>query len=96
MLLSRIAVIYGLLPISNLLQKTNDKVPMVWMHAAYWGGLRGAIPIALVLGLETQYQAVQNTTLSSIVFGVTVFSIVVQGITMQPLMVRLGLSGEKD
>jgi monovalent cation:H+ antiporter, CPA1 family len=96
MLLSRIAVIYGLVPISNLLQKPNDKVPLAWMHAAYWGGLRGAIPIALVLGLETQFQAVQNTTLSTIVFGVTVFSIVVQGITMQPLMVRLGLSGEKS
>jgi monovalent cation:H+ antiporter, CPA1 family len=96
MLFSRIAVIYGLVPISNLLQKTNDKVPMAWLHAAYWGGLRGAIPIALVLGLETQYQAVQNTTLSTIVFGVTVFSIIVQGITMQPLMVRLGLSDAKD
>ncbi len=96
MLLSRIAVIYGLLPISNVLQKLNDKVPLAWMHAAYWGGLRGAIPIALVLGLETQYQAVQNTTLSTIVFGVTVFSIVVQGITMQPLMVRLGLSDAKS
>jgi monovalent cation:H+ antiporter, CPA1 family len=95
MLLSRIAVIYGLVPVSNLLQKPNDKVPLAWMHAAYWGGLRGAIPVALVLGLETQFQAVQNTTLSTIVFGVTIFSIIVQGITMQPLMVRLGLSGEK-
>jgi monovalent cation:H+ antiporter, CPA1 family len=95
MLLSRVAVIYGLVPVSNLLQKPNDKVPLAWMHAAYWGGLRGAIPVALVLGLETQFQAVQNTTLSTIVFGVTIFSIIVQGITMQPLMVRLGLSGEK-
>jgi monovalent cation:H+ antiporter, CPA1 family len=96
MLISRVAVIYGLVPVSNLLQKPSDKVPLAWMHAAYWGGLRGAIPIALVLGLETQFQAVQNTTLSTIVFGVTVFSIVVQGITMQPLMVRLGLSSAKD
>jgi monovalent cation:H+ antiporter, CPA1 family len=96
MLLSRVVVIYGLVPISNQLQKPNDKVPMAWMHAVYWGGLRGAIPVALVLGLGTQFQAVQNTTLSTIVFGVTVFSIVVQGITMQPLMARLGLSGEKD
>ena len=95
MLVSRVAVIYGLVPISNLLQKTHDKVPVSWMHAAYWGGLRGAIPVALVLGLETQFQAVQNTTLSTVVFGVTVFSIVVQGITMQPLMARLELSGEK-
>jgi monovalent cation:H+ antiporter, CPA1 family len=96
MLLSRIAVIYLLLPAANLLQSAQNKVPLAWMHAAYWGGLRGAIPVALVLGLETQFQAVQNTTLSTIVFGVTVFSIIVQGITMQPLMVRLGLSSEKD
>ncbi len=96
MLLSRIAVVYGLLPAANLLQSAQNKVPVAWMHAAYWGGLRGAIPVALVLGLETQFQAVQNTTLSTIVFGVTVFSIVVQGITMQPLMVRLGLSSEKS
>jgi monovalent cation:H+ antiporter, CPA1 family len=94
MLLSRIAVIYLLLPAANLLQSAQNKVPIAWMHAAYWGGLRGAIPVALVLGLETQFQAVQNTTLSTIVFGVTVFSIVVQGITMQPLMVRLGLSSD--
>jgi monovalent cation:H+ antiporter, CPA1 family len=96
MLLSRIAVIYLLLPAANLLQSAQNKVPIAWMHAAYWGGLRGAIPVALVLGLETQFQAVQNTTLSTIVFGVTVFSIVVQGITMQPLMVRLGLSSDAE
>jgi monovalent cation:H+ antiporter, CPA1 family len=94
MLLSRIAVIYLLLPAANRLQSAQNKVPIAWMHAAYWGGLRGAIPVALVLGLETQFQAVQNTTLSTIVFGVTVFSIIVQGITMQPLMVRLGLSSD--
>jgi len=43
-LLSRLIVVYGLFPRAKT-------IPHKWKHILYWGGLRGAISLALVLGL---------------------------------------------
>lgn len=61
--------------------------PANWSHILFWGGLRGSIPIALLLGLP-QHPLIDpyRTTLSVIVFGVVCFSLVVQGLTMKPLI----------
>ena len=51
-----------------------------------WGGLRGGIAVALVLSLpDTQYKA----GLLSATYGVVLFSIIVQGLTIKPLVQRL-------
>jgi CPA1 family monovalent cation:H+ antiporter len=63
-----------------------------------WGGLRGGISVALALSLregmvgrggagESSYQLILTMT-----YVVVVFSILVQGLTVGPLMRRLGLS----
>ncbi|WP_372864729.1 cation:proton antiporter [Spongiibacter sp.] len=48
-----------------------------WQLLLIWGGLRGAIAIALVLSLPTSLP--YWWTIQSMVFGVVVFSLLVQG-----------------
>ena len=52
-----------------------------------WGGLRGALSVALVLALANHNNATQ---LLSITYTVVVFSVLAQGLTMVPLLRRLG------
>ncbi len=54
-----------------------------------WGGLRGGISIALALSL-TQEEG-RNLFLA-VTYGVVIFSIVVQGLTIERLTRSLGLS----
>ncbi len=51
-----------------------------------WGGLRGGISIALALGLPTH---TQRELLLTITYGIVVFSIVIQGLTIGLLAQRL-------
>jgi monovalent cation:H+ antiporter, CPA1 family len=69
------------------------EIPPRWRTAMFWGGLRGGIPIALVLGLEGR--RVGNTNTEALVFAVVLFSLIVQGTTYKPLLRRLHLSHER-
>ncbi len=56
-----------------------------------WGGLRGGISVALALSLpEGPYKGV----ILACTYGVVVFSIIVQGLTMKPLVAKLVNSEE--
>lgn len=50
-----------------------------------WGGLRGGISIALALAIDGPYHDV----IVSITYGVVLFSIVVQGLTIGPLIAKI-------
>lgn len=63
-----------------------------WQGAMVWGGLRGSLSMALALTLPAGFPARQS--LLTLVFGVVAFSLVVQGLTMKPLLRRLGLGEE--
>ena len=69
-------------------------VPVRWRSAVFWGGLRGSIPIALVLGLDNRRFAGIDAV--AVVFGVVFFSLVVQGLSYKPLLDRLGLTSQTD
>jgi CPA1 family monovalent cation:H+ antiporter len=51
-----------------------------------WGGLRGAVSIALALQIPENYG---RTTLVTLTYLVVLFSLLVQGLTIRPLMTRM-------
>ncbi|GMG88530.1 cation:proton antiporter [Biformimicrobium ophioploci] len=73
-LLARTVAIFALTPASNLVGRP---VPLGWKWVMIWGGLRGVIAIALVLSLPVDLP--YWYTVQSMVFGVVLFSVLVQG-----------------
>jgi len=89
------AAIYPLSWVVNyLLRDKGSRVPRSWQHILFWGGLRGALSMALVLGLSESFP--QRETLIAATFGVVLFSLLVQGLTIGPLLRRLGLTRSQD
>jgi CPA1 family monovalent cation:H+ antiporter len=90
-LLGRLLSVYLLIPISN---RFSENIPFRWQHVAVWGGLRGALALALALSLNSEFpyrESVLNLT-----FGVVIFSIIAQGLTLKPLLRILSLAdGER-
>ena len=64
-------------------------VPSAWLHVLFWAGLRGAIAVGLALSLPEDLP--QRDELQAIVFGITLFTLLVQGATSGALLRRLGL-----
>ncbi len=88
-LLSRGMVVYGLPLLARLLRRESRLAPS-WQHVLFWGGLRGAISLALVLSVPVALP--QREMLESMTFGVLLFTLLVQGTTIQFLLDRLGLT----
>jgi CPA1 family monovalent cation:H+ antiporter len=86
-LLARAVVVYGLglivLPLPPVL-------PRRWLHVLFWAGLRGAVSLAVVLSLPRDLPT--RPLLLDLTFGVVLFTLLVQGLTMAPLVQRLGLA----
>jgi len=83
-LISRTLVVYPTIHGYNRILK--PPIPLLWDHVLFWGGLRGTIPIILMLQLpEFQYRPL----FLSATFGIVLFSILVQGLTIEGLLRRL-------
>ncbi|MEM7017511.1 MAG: cation:proton antiporter [Pseudomonadota bacterium] len=88
MLVSRAIVVYGLIPIVGRLPNT-EPIDMPYRTVMYWGGLRGAIAIALALSLSNDFQ--YRETFIAIIAGVVLFTLLVQGLSIERLVKYLGL-----
>jgi uncharacterized protein YaaQ len=59
-------------------------------HVLYWGGLRGAISLALALSLPA-ILGPEGEEIQTMAFGVVLFTLLVQGLTMKPLINKMNL-----
>ncbi len=89
LLIARAISVYGVLLFFAFFKKL--KVPFLSQTAMVWGGLRGAVTLALALSLPTSLD--YWWTIQSIAFGVVMFSLFVQAPTMS-LMARKLLTKE--
>ena len=87
MLLARAAAVYGLNPITNRL---GEGMSFRGQHVLFWGGLRGSLSIALVLSLPRGLP--DRSLLVTMIFGAVIFSLLVQGLTVSPLLKWLRLT----
>jgi len=90
-LAGRAVAIYGLSPVVTF---SGYHIPARWRHMLFWGGLRGAIPMALALSLDRSFPGRDEVLL--LTFGVVLVSLLLQGLTTKPLLKRLGLASAKD
>jgi CPA1 family monovalent cation:H+ antiporter len=75
----------------------GTELPPKWKHILFWGGLRGAIALALALSLpEAGPLGEARGTLQAMAFGVVLFTLLVQGATTDWLVKRLKLVQRSD
>ena len=88
-----VAVIVGrgaaVYPLSALFSRSKWKIDSQHQHILFWGGLRGALALALALGVPDTLPYKQEILI--VTFGVVSFSVFVQGSTVTPLMRYLGV-----
>ncbi len=66
------------------------ELPAKWKHVLFWGGLRGAITLGLALSLpEEGIFLAERGRLQAMAFGVVLFTLLVQGVSMDWLVKRL-------
>ena len=85
-LLGRVVAVY---PLAAIFCRSGLAVDMRYQHVLVWGGLRGAL--GLVLALTLPDGVPERNEIIVAAFAVVAFSIFVQGLTMSPLVRRLGL-----
>lgn len=90
-LIARMAIVYVLLPCVEYFFKKSH-VDMNYKHIIFWGGLRGALPLALALSLSSssEYRAI----IMSCTVSVILFTLIVQGTTLRSLMHFLKLDAK--
>ncbi len=77
-----------------LLRRTKERVPKIWAWPLSWGGLRGALSMVLALSLPRALP--ERNILITMTFGVVVLSILLQGLTIAPMLRRLGISTDME
>ncbi len=92
MIVARAVSTYTLSILSNWLAKS--KIPLSEQTVLWWGGLRGSVSIALALSIPMILP--QRNEVIATVFGAVLFTLLVQGLTTQPLLEKLQLLGSRS
>lgn len=83
-----------ILTVWGTLRTTRERFPANWAMVLAWGGLRGALPMVLVLGLPESFPF--RSMLVSMTFGVVILSILLHGLSMSPVLRSLRIVRAMD
>ena len=89
-LLGRALTVY---PLCLLFAWSRHAISIRAQHVLWWGGLRGALALALALSLPTDLAFRGQILIAT--FGVVAFSVIAQGLTMPPLLRITGFVPKK-
>ncbi len=89
---ARTVILFGLLPLLTLL-RLSPAVERPYRTAILWGGLRGAVTLALALAVTESVRVPLETKrlVGILATGFTLFTLVVQGTTLRTVIGWLGL-----
>lgn len=91
LLLTRMITTYSLSLLSNRVIKSEISAPE--QTVLWWGGLRGSVSIALALSVPAVLP--DRDRIIATVFGSVLFTLLVQGLTVRPLLNVLNLLGDQ-
>jgi CPA1 family monovalent cation:H+ antiporter len=80
-------------PLALLFRRSRWRLPQSYQHTLFWGGLRGALALALALAVPPTVP--ERSAIIVTAFVVVAFSILVQGLTMPWLIKRFNLAGKQ-
>jgi monovalent cation:H+ antiporter, CPA1 family len=86
MFVARIVPVYGIL---GMVDFRASSIPWNWRHMIMWGGLRGALSIALSLSVAANPAV--DPQVAVLAYGMVVLSLIVQGGLLLPVAGLLGL-----
>jgi len=95
-LLGRAVVIYGLLGGSSRVGHVlgiAPQIPTSWLHVINWTGLRGAVAMALALSLPSDVP--DRQLLQGTIFGIVLFTVLVQGTTAERVVRLAGVGSDR-
>lgn len=84
---ARLILIYVILPLT--IGKKDEKIDMPYRHVLFWGGLRGAVALALSLSIPDTLP--DKNLIICMTVGIVLFTLFVQGTTIKKLMDYLGI-----
>lgn len=89
---ARAVILFGLLPLLTVL-KLSPAVERPYRIAILWGGLRGAVTLALALAVTESFRVPDGIqrVVGILATGFTLFTLIVQGTTLRWMIRRLGL-----
>jgi CPA1 family monovalent cation:H+ antiporter len=89
---ARALILFGLLPLLTLL-RLSPPVDRPYRVAILWGGLRGAVTLALALAVTESFRVPDGIqrVVGILATGFTLFTLIVQGTTLRWIIGRLGL-----
>lgn len=87
-LVARAVVVFGLTPLVNAL-RPKHQVGWRFQVVSYWGGLRGAVCLALALSFDPNFP--DRDLIVLLTLGIALFTLLIPGTTIAGLMSRLGL-----
>ncbi|WP_322894557.1 MULTISPECIES: cation:proton antiporter [unclassified Yoonia] len=89
---ARVLVLFGLLPLLTLL-RASPAVDRPYRVAILWGGLRGAVTLALALAVTESVRVPVEVkrVVGILATGFTLFTLIVQGSSLRWVIARLGL-----
>jgi CPA1 family monovalent cation:H+ antiporter len=92
-LLSRTAVLFGVLPLLGAL-RLSQTVSSAYKVAIAWGGLRGAVTLALALAAteNPRLPPAIKDFVAVLATGFVLFTLLVNGLTLKPVIRLLGLN----
>lgn len=93
-LVARLTTVFGLMPLLSIFPGSGAKVSWRYKAVISWGGLRGALSLALALAVtENKYVDESIGTFVAVcVTGFVLSTMVIHGLTLRPLISFLGLN----